>query len=72
MYQVHSVTIRKEDEAAADLILHEYRWDYDDIRTTVDQHSDGSTTVTYWIKPYIYEDFEAIVNEFKDVGIQVL
>lgn len=72
MYRVHSVTIQKEDEAAANLILHDHEYDYDDIRVTSENTSDGTATITYWIKPYIYEDFEKIVNEFEENGIRVM
>lgn len=72
MYQVHSVTIQKEDREKADAILYSHQYDYDDIREDGSVDSQGNCTITYWIKPYIYEDFETIVNEFKENGIRVM
>ena len=71
MYQVHNVTIQKEDQEKADAILYSHQYDYDDIHVGEDVDSEGNRTITYWIKPYIYEDFEDIVNEFKENGIRV-
>lgn len=75
LYRAHSVTIRKEDEDKADKILceHYQKGDLDDhtIDPIHNKDREGNVTSTYWIKPYIYEDFETIVNEFKEAGIQV-
>ena len=72
MYQVHNVTIYKDDKSLADKIIYAHQFDYDDIRESVQRNHDGNDTITYWIKPYIYEDFEVIVNEFKQNGIRVI
>lgn len=74
MYQVHSITIREEDEAIANVILNIHRWDYDEdeLRIEHGRHRDGVSVVTYWIKPYIYDDFETILSEFKDNSILVM
>lgn len=69
MYRVYDVTIRKEDSEKAEKILVQH-WndgDIDDMHVRIQ-----SKTVTYWINPYIYEDFETIKNEFKLAGIQIL
>lgn len=74
LYKKYSVTIHGEDHAKADDILtkHWFAGDIDDIGGTRQKNSDGGITITYWIAPYVYEDFESIVNEFKENGIQVL
>lgn len=74
LYQVHSITIREEDEATANVILNIHRWDYDEdeLRVEHGHHRDGVRVVTYWIKPYIYDDFETILSEFKDNSILVM
>lgn len=71
-YQKYSVTIKAEDRTKADDILlkHWYAGDLDDVGGTMHKNSDGGWAVTYWIRPYIYEDYEAILNEFKEAGIQ--
>lgn len=72
MYQAHDVCIRKEDREKADAILdsHYQTGDIDDTQE-VWETRDGVETITYHIHPYIYEDFEAIIQEFKQAGIQV-
>lgn len=72
MYRVHSVKIHAEDRAKADDILAKHISDIDDIRITAQKTNSGISEATYWIKPYIYEDFGTIVNEFKEAGIRVL
>lgn len=70
-YRVHSITVRKEDQFKADEIINEH-WDLgelDDARYEVHWNSDGTSTVTYWLNPYVYEDFEAIKKEFQEAGI---
>ena len=72
-YQKYSVTIEAKDRAKADDILmkHWYTGDLDDVGgTTHPKNSGGGFVITYWIRPYIYEDYEAILNEFKEAGIQ--
>ena len=72
LYQAYSVKILAEDRAKADNILMKHVADIDDIRITAQKNNDGISEATYWIRPYIYEDFETIVNEFKEAGIRVL
>lgn len=77
MYRVHNVTIRADDRDKADAIL-EKHYHIGNIDATV--IADGVTkdggelisTVCYWISPYIYDDFERIVNEFKQEGIRIM
>lgn len=76
MYRVHSVTILAEDCDKADVILEKhYRMgDIDEVSTEdrVDKNGDELVRfITYWIRPYIYDDFETIVNEFKQEGIRI-
>jgi hypothetical protein len=73
-YQAYNVLMRKEDQAKADAIL-EKHWmagDIDVITTNVRENSDGSAKVEYWISPYICEDLDVIVDEFKLVGIHIV
>ena len=72
LYQKHSVTIKVEDRTKADDIItrHWHKGDLDDAGGTMHQNSAGERMITYWIAPYIYEDYEAILNEFKEAGIQ--
>ena len=73
-YQVYDVKIRREFTEKADEILFKH-WNNGDINTVnfnIEKNHNGPDTVTYWIQPYIYEDFEAIKDEFKQAGIQVL
>lgn len=70
MYRIHDVKIQRADLDKADEILLKH-WFNGDIDTmTTDRRE--KNTVTYWIRPYIYEDLENIKNEFKLVGIQIL
>ena len=71
MYRGYDVTIsgKNRDEANAIIKKHIDAGDIDKIYT-MRGYADGS--ITYHIKPYIYEDFEKIVSEFKEAGIQVL
>lgn len=75
-YRVHDVKIRKSDRNKADAILWEHydKGDLDDFTVDVIVHKDrdGNDVITYRIKPYIYEDLETIINEFKQAGIEVL
>lgn len=73
-YQVHTVTIRKEDYGKADEILekHYMMGDIDDIKVDEYTESDGTTKVNFRISPFIYEDLQTIISEFKQSGIQVL
>lgn len=73
-YQVHTVTILKEDREKADAIL-EKHWmmgDIDAITTNEEKGTDGCIKIIYWISPYICEDLGVIENEFKQEGIRVL
>ena len=64
LYRAHDITIRKEDQAKADAILEQH--DVDEITCEY-----GSTRITYWIRPYLCEDIDDIMKDFKDNGIQV-
>ncbi len=66
-YRVHSITIWKEHSNKAETILEKYNSYFDDMYI-----ESRSNTVVYWLNPYVYEDFETVVNEFKENGIQVL
>ena len=70
MYRVYNVTIRKNDLVKAEKILLKHWNDGDIDAMRCDNNSEDE--VTYWINPYIYEDLETIMDEFKQVGIQVL
>jgi hypothetical protein len=74
LYQSHVVAIPKEDHKKADEILHKYwmRGDIDLVTYTEKKNRDGVVATVFRISPYIYEDFEAIVNEFKQEGIRVM
>lgn len=68
LYQATDIKIRKEDRAKADKILEQH--DVDEI--TCSEGNDGDfRTVTYWIRPYLSEDIDDIVKDFRDNGIQV-
>ena len=69
MYRAHDVTIRAKYREVADAILVKHNDDIDDIAITAQRNCYGEPMVTYWIAPYIYEDFENIVNEFREAGI---
>lgn len=70
MYRVYNVTIRRNDLVKAEKILLKH-WNDGNIDAMRCDNNSGDE-VTYWINPYIYEDLENIMNEFKQVGIQVL
>lgn len=72
LFQVYTIKIRKEDREKADAILLKY-WNNGDIDTVTNEEQIGErlTLVTYWIRPFVYEDLEAIRNEFKQAGIQM-
>ena len=72
LYQVHSVKILGTDQAKADEILAKHISDIDDIRVSSQKNSDGVREITYWIRPYIYNDFETILNEFELEGIRII
>ena len=72
MYRVHNIMIRAKDRSKADVIINAHRDDIDDIRVCDHTNSGCRCTVVYWIKPYVYENFETIKNEFKQNGIQIL
>ena len=73
LYQKYSITVKAEDRAKADDILakHWFAGDLDDVGGTTHKNSSGFV-ITYWIRPYLYEDYEAILNEFKEAGIQTM
>jgi hypothetical protein len=76
-YRVHNVTIRKEDRDKADAIIekHYLAGDIDEVYTEKRAaHVDGELimTVSYWISPYICEDLQIIIDEFKQEGIQII
>lgn len=73
-YRVHDVKISKADREKADTILlkHWHSGDIDTVECNETNYSDGTIAVTYRIRPYIYEDLEAIKNEFQREGIQLL
>ena len=70
MYRTYDVKIREEDRTRADAIFENH--DVDEITCSETKNSDGATTITYWIRPYLCEDFEDIVNDLKLAGIQIL
>ena len=70
MYRVYDVKIRKEDRKRAEKILLKHWNDGDIDAMRADDREKES--VTYWIEPYVYEDLETIISEFKEAGIQVL
>ncbi len=76
LYRSYDIKIREVDRAKADAILmrHCVEGDIDDIKIDTIRHvnQDGTCEITYWIGPYIYEDLEAIVKEFKEAGIQII
>lgn len=73
MYRPHYVHIRKEDYEKAEKILekHYRSGEIDDHSSTMESRR-GVQAITYCIHPYIYEDFESIVREFIESGIQIL
>ena len=73
-YQLQSITIRKEDRTNADHVLLKHWTDgtIDTVNVSEQKNSDGIDTVTYWIKPYIYDDFVSIKNVLELSGIQIL
>ena len=68
-YRVHSIKVRKEDSEKAEMILDKYQKKnyFDDIRYLGD-----SNTVIYWFNPYLSDDIDTIMDEFKEAGIQIL
>lgn len=78
MYRVHEIKIRKEDYAEANAILlkHELLGDIDEMDwdeyNAKTMEGTNEAYVVYRIRPFIYEDYETIVKEFKEAGIQVL
>ena len=68
-YRAHRIKVRKEDSKKAEMILEKYQRKiyFDDILFWGD-----SNTVTYCLYPYISDDLEEVLNEFKQAGIQVL
>lgn len=73
-YRSHVVAILKEDCKKAEEILqkHWMQGNIDLVTYTEKKNSDGVVATVFRISPYIYEDFEAIVNEFKQEGIRVM
>lgn len=71
MYRLHDVTIngKYRDEANTIIKKHIDAGDIDKIYAARD-YVKGN--ITYWITPYIYEDLETIMDEFKEAGIQIL
>ena len=70
LYRTYIVKIYGEDRAKVDDILMRHTSDIDSIRISAQKNDDDHSEVTYWIRPYIYEDYETILNEFKEAGIQ--
>ena len=75
LYRSHFINVRKEDEDKVTAILNRHDalgnlddWTHCDV-PIID--SNGERWTTFKIKPYIYEDFEAIVSEMKQAGIQI-
>lgn len=73
-YQRQYVSILAEDYEKADKILmkHWNSGDIDNIGGTRQKRNNGGDIIAFWIAPYVYEDFETIVNEFKEAGIQIV
>ena len=69
MYRFHIVKIRREDVEKAEKILTEHDEIGDIHHINVEVRPEA---ITFWIAPYIYEDFEKIIDEFKLAGIQIL
>ena len=74
LYRKYCVRIQEKDRDKANSIIkmHWNRGDIDDVSRTRQENHDGGVIITYWIRPYVYEDFESIVEEFKEAGIQVI
>ena len=78
MYRVHEIKIRREDYVLANPILlkHELLGDIDEMDweeyNAKTMEGINETYIVYRIRPFIYEDFETIIKEFKEAGIQVL
>lgn len=76
-YRVYSVKIRAEycDKAKAILNKHDKAGNIDEMCS---EHRvekiDGKNVavIEYRIRPYIYEDFETIKQEFEQVGIRIM
>lgn len=76
-YRMHNVTILAEDYDKAKAILDRHYRSGDIDEMHAEQHVDridGENTVIirYWVAPYIYEDFETIIAEFKQAGIRII
>jgi hypothetical protein len=69
MYRVHNVKIRREDVEKAEKILTRHDEVGNIHHINVEVRPDA---ISYWIAPYIYEDFEAIRDEFIEAGIQII
>ena len=74
MYRGYMITIEQKDlSKAMDIILkYDTNGDLDKISRHVSGGKPGNLKITFKLHPYIYEDFEKIVSEFKEAGIQVL
>lgn len=72
LYRRYCVRIWDDDRNKADDILTKHAYDIDNISVSSEKNSNGLNAIRYWITPYIYEDLEKIVNEFKEAGIQIV
>ena len=75
MYKGYYITVRTDNRYRVDAILdrHDRLGEIDRIDSVCGQrNADGTVSITYRIAPYIYEDLEAIMDEFKRKGIRVL
>lgn len=74
-YRAYYINIRESDVSKVNdiLIRHDAMGDLDDYTYCSVPYTDeaGNRWVTYKIKPYIYEDLETIIGEFKQAGILV-
>lgn len=69
MYQVYTITVRAEHRAIADEIIAKFISDIVNVRVSMQTNNSSAREVTYWIKPYVYEDFVAIRDAFILKGI---
>ena len=69
-YDVH-ILAKDEDKAREIIELHDRKGDVDDYTIEFIYDSKRGWTVTFRIKPIIYEDLETIIDEFRKAGIQV-
>ena len=74
MYRIHSIDVLYEDHCKAEPIIsdHIHRGDIEPVSYGARLNSKGTAIVTYWIRPYIYEDFETIMKKLKLAGIHIL